>query len=191
LEVSSVIQSFGKLEEKAIFTTLAMMSYNPSIGRVFRKGGVNGFILIMQEEFPRTKTIRATDEFDVWHDQTVKKIANTIATTSTGKKISYGQAQKPINVFLKVYVDWAGLPTIETATKLRPFLHVPIDSVVMKFTKQSFPKYYEKHNLKVTSLANINKDQYYSWQECFRELCPNKPLILDMSWALERFGLSS
>ena len=33
-----------------------------------------------------------------------------ISETSRGKSISYGEAQKPVNVFFKVYVDWAKLP---------------------------------------------------------------------------------
>jgi hypothetical protein len=53
--------------------------------------------------------------------QFVENMRSTVGTTSEGKQISYGQAQKPINVFLKVYVDWAGLPKIEVATRLRAF----------------------------------------------------------------------
>ncbi len=45
--------------------------------------------------------------------------------------MSYGQAQKPVNVFLKVYVDWAKLPDRKTAIRLAKYLHVPLDSVVM------------------------------------------------------------
>jgi len=55
------------------------------------------------------------------------------------KTLSYGQAQKPLNVFLKVYIDFAKQPDRELAEKLAPFLHVPLDSVVMEFFAREFP----------------------------------------------------
>lgn len=64
--------------------------------------------------------------------------------TAKDEKLSYGQAQKPLNVFLKVYVDWAKLPSRELAEKLTPALHCPLDSVVMKFIKREFPDVYKE-----------------------------------------------
>ena len=45
---------------------------------------------------------------------------------------TYGQGQKTINVFLKFYVDWASRPTVDVATRMRPWLHCPLDKVVME-----------------------------------------------------------
>jgi len=56
---------------------------------------------------------------------------------------SYGQAQKPLNVFLKVYVDWAKQPARELAEHLTPLLHVPLDIVMTKFMKKEFSDDYE------------------------------------------------
>lgn len=117
----------------------------------------------------------------------VKEVITEIQVTSRGKSISYGQAQKPVNVFLKVYVDWANLPNNETSAKLRPDLYVPLDDVVIKYTKKYFPQYYRKFNLRRVSLSKIDKAKYYSWQRCFREICPEKPLIIDVFWAYKRF----
>jgi hypothetical protein len=118
----------------------------------------------------------------------VEKTRSTIGTTSRGEKISYGQAQKPVNVFLKVYVDWAGLPKPEIAVRLRPYLHVPLDSVVMKYIRYHFPQHYQKFNLRITSLSEMGREQHYSWQKCLRELNPKKPLIVDVFWAINRFN---
>jgi hypothetical protein len=131
--------------------------------------------------------------------------------------MSYGNAQKPLNVFLKVYVDWAGKPTAELAERLRPLLHVPLDSVVMKFMKREFPADYESHigvcrrrklqlvteRLKAVSkkatraearrllgsasaISAVDKPLYHAWQAWFQELWPEKPVELDLIWALER-----
>ena len=182
------IQLLEELEDKAIFCSLAMMAYNPSIGRVLIKGGVDQFIRISWDMLLKLHVIQSRDEFDKWHDQFVEKTRSTIGTTSRGGKISYGQAQKPVNVFLKVYVDWAGLPKPEIAVRLRPYLHVPLDSVVMKYIRRHFPQLYQKFNLRITSLSEMGREQYYSWQKCFRELNPKKPLIVDVFWAIKRFN---
>jgi len=187
LEISEKIRLLEKLEDKAVFCSLAMMTYNPSIGRVLKKGGVDQFICISREALHEAQDIPTHDKFDAWHDQFVKKVRSTIGTTSRGEMISYGQAQKPINVFLKVYVDWAELPKPEIATRLRPYLHVPLDSVLMKYIRYHFPQYYQRFNLKVTPLSQMEKEQYYSWQKCFREIYPRKPLIIDVFWAVKRF----
>jgi hypothetical protein len=175
-----------KIENQAVFCTLAMMSYNPSIGRVLEKGGVNEFINIATEQFSTINNIQTRQDFDSWHEQFAVKVQDQIKT-ALGNVSSYGQAQKPINVFLKVYVDWARLPRIETAEKLRPYLHVPLDSVMMKFTKRNFLDYYQKHNLRLTNLAKIDTDLYNRWQKCFREISPKKPLLMDVFWAKKRF----
>ncbi|MEM1525266.1 MAG: hypothetical protein QW372_07050 [Nitrososphaerales archaeon] len=188
MEIPEKIQLLEKLEDKAIFCSLAMMSYNPSIGRVLKKGGVDQFIHISWEAICKVQDIQSCDEFDKWHDQFVERIMSTIGTTSRGEKISYGQAQKPINVFLKVYIDWAGLPRPQIAIRLRPYLHVPLDSVVMKYIKQHFRQYYHKFNLITVRLSEMNREQYYSWQKCFRELHTKKPLIVDVFWAVKRFN---
>jgi hypothetical protein len=162
------------------------MSYNPSIGRVLEKGGVYKFIDIASERFSTVNSIRTRQDFDSWHEQFAVKIQNQVKT-ALNHPSSYGEAQKPINVFLKVYVDWARLPEIETAERLRPYLHVPLDSVMMKFTKRNFFKLYQKHSLRVTGLSNIDKDLYNRWQTCFREISPKKPLLMDVFWAKMHF----
>jgi len=187
-DFSEKIKLLEKLEDKAIFCTLAMMAYNPSIGRVFRSGGVDEFVHVSCKYFHNIYSIQSREEFDKWHDEFVNEIINTIRTTSRERIISYGQAQKPVNVFLKVYVDWAELPKPEIAKKIRPYLHVPLDSVVMRYVRRHFHQYYKKFKLRILPLSKINKEQYYSWQRCFREIHPQKPLIIDVFWAIKRFG---
>lgn len=186
-EIAKKINLLERLENRTTFCTMAMMAYNPSIGRVFPKGGVNRFILMAWEMHRYLASIADQREFDVWHDKFVQTLIKEIGETSKGKPISYGQAQKPINVFLKLYVDWADLPNLKIANRLRPCLHVPLDSRVMKYSRNNFPKYYAEFKLKRSSLATIDKVQYYRWQDFFRKVNPKKPLLLDVFWAVGRF----
>lgn len=142
-------------ENQSILEGLAMMAYNPSIGRVLEKGGVNKFVKLMVENVSQLEGINNQDEFDSFHNKLVDLIKGEVKT-NRGENISYGQAQKPLNVFLKVFVDWSSRPTPKKANQLRTFLHVPLDSILMEETKDKFPKEYEEYV--VTTYDSILKD---------------------------------
>jgi hypothetical protein len=142
VDQASLVQLLIAREPEAIIRTLAMMAYNPAIGRVLEEGGVAKFSDCMAEEIPQLYVTVIQDGFDEWHAHVCARILKEFKTAK-GEKVSYGQAQKPLNVFLKVYVDWAKLPTRELAERLTPSLHCPLDSVMMKFVKREFPEMYE------------------------------------------------
>ncbi len=109
------------------------------------------------------------------------------------RTISYGQAQKAVNVFLKVYVDWAKLPDRKTARRLSGFLHVPLDSVVMHYLRR---EHRERHKRIVVAvyraagewpsdlrLTIISRPMYRAWQQFFRDIRPRRPVDLDVIWA--------
>jgi hypothetical protein len=150
-----IVSQLKQKEEQAIIEGLAMMVYNPSIGRVLEKGGVNKFIKLMVENTEQLKVINNQEEFDAFHSKLIDLIKNNIKT-NRGEDISYGQAQKPLNVFLKVFVDWSKRPTLEKASQLRKFLHVPLDSILMREIKDKFPKVYEEYV--VAAYDSIRKD---------------------------------
>jgi len=149
------------------------------------------------------------NEFDGFHEQFVEAVHSRIRDKEGGP-LSYGEAQKSINVFLKTYVDRSSLPDIETAKRLRPFLHVPLDSVMIGHFRKNFKSDYAKyispaHNKEnevykaktptftgkipdatLSKLAYIFRDVYIAWQKWFRDIYPEKPVLLDTIWALER-----
>ena len=139
LELISLLS--GK-EPEAIIRTMAMMAYNPSIGRVLESGGVGKFADLVVEVMPKFYGLVTREHFDSIHAQTCERILASFKT-NRGQSLSYGQAQKPWNVFLKVYVDWAKRPDAELAEKLAPLLHVPLDSLVMKFMAREFRAEYD------------------------------------------------
>jgi hypothetical protein len=213
MTVSEVLMLVQSHESEAICRTLAMMAFNPSIGRVLEEGGVKKFSDLMVEAGTRLNDLRNQDSFDSYHQEICARIMNEFKT-ARGEKPSYGQAQKPLNVFLKVYVDWARRPTASVAGTLSPLLHVPLDSLVMKFFKREFPDEYAIRISRVRkafaesvakrfgqysareveralfknefALSDMNDLIYQSWQEWFRELYPARPVVLDTIWILER-----
>jgi hypothetical protein len=150
-----IISELKKREDQSILEGLAMMAYNPSIGRVLEKGGVNKFVKLMVENVPQLEGISNQHEFDDFHDELIDMIKSEVKT-NRGENISYGQAQKPLNVFFKVFVDWAGRPTSEKASQLTMFLHVPLDSILMGEIKDKFPREYEE--CVVTAYDSIRND---------------------------------
>jgi hypothetical protein len=203
-------------EEETITRTLAMMAYNPAIGRVLEKGSVDRFADLMFETVPRFYGLVTRGHFDSVHAGACEKILSSFRT-NRGDMLSYGQAQKPLNVFLKVYVDWAGQPNVDLAQKLRPLLHVPLDSLLMKFIAREFSEGYgvriatirrrlaerAAQRLKNTtprmvertllgqqfSLIGLDKETYLAWQDLLRSLWPGKPVQLDTIWVLERMRI--
>lgn len=139
-----IIDNLKREERNAVVEGLAMMTYIPSIGRVLESGGVDKFINIMAEEIRQLENISSLEDFDSFHDSIVKLIKKEIKAKD-GETLSYGQAQKPLNVLLKVYVDWASLPSSDKSAQLRRFIHVPLDSVLMKEIKNSFPEEYKRY----------------------------------------------
>jgi len=212
----SIIDDLKDKEEVAIIQGLAMMSYIPSIGRVLESGGVDKFIDIVTKTISGISSIVSQLEFDAFHHNCVNDFISEIRT-SKGKTVSYGQAQKPLNVFLKVFIDWAG--RMKESDSVRTFLHVPLDSILISKIKEHFPLEFEKYiedryseirlifkkqyesrgeelsdsvlrqliNPKDFSLERIFlKDMYYAWQNCLRAIYPEKPVLLDVLWSINR-----
>lgn len=182
-----------KKEPIAVTKSLAFMSYNPSIGRVLSKKGVKKFEK-MAEQISRTLVkIKNYEDFDKYHNRWVENFRQKIKT-NTGTKCTYGQAQKAINVFLKVYVDWASRPSWSLAETLRRFLHVPLDRILMDNIKKQYPDFFNKKIMSYRSksgnyqhsLSKIQRDEYNEWQKFFRRKAPKKPVVFDVIWAIER-----
>jgi len=189
--MKKLVPELKRKEKQSIIEVMAFMSYNPSIGRVLEKGGVKKFQNMVISKVVRLTNIKKTEDFDSFHKQWISEFINTTKTNSE-EICSYGQAQKAINVFLKLLVDWSNLPDPDTAKKLRPFLHVPLDSILMKTISKYYNDFYNKEikplqrGIYSFSLSNINEIVYYKWQYFFREKNPEKPLLFDIAWAINR-----
>ena len=181
-------------EKEAINKTMLMMAYNPSCARIFAHEAnvrIKKRIFSIIEWLPDIKT---QESFNKIHkdilDDIVANIKNFREKNPSGI-ITYGQAQKGLNVFLKVYVDWANLPSSEIADNVRAFLHCPLDSIVMKILKRNEAELYWKHGRLPCDLKNITTyEQYFSWQKLIDEIIQGKGntekrTLIDVIWYLE------
>lgn len=181
-------------EREAIDRTILMMAYNPSCARIFSKEAnkeIKKRIFSIIDLLPEIKT---QDEFNTKHkiilDEIVNDIRNYRENNPSGR-ISYGQAQKGLNVFLKVYVDWASLPSLEISNTIVKFLHCPLDSVVMKTIKKRERNIYSDFGDLPCDLKRISTyEQYISWQNLIDRLLEKKEIglkrtLIDVIWYLE------
>lgn len=197
-KIKELISTLKVKEELEILHTIAFMAYNPSIGRVLQPKGVKKFSNIAEKIIEDAIQIKDIESFDKLHKDWLILFKNRIKTNGEKmNKCTYGQAQKAINVFLKVYFDWGKYRF--SNKKIKTFLHVPLDSNVLSYFKKNFKdvvafqnvveittKY---HKLSNHSLSQIKKyNEYFAWQQFFRELYPKKPVLFDIVWALERLN---
>lgn len=185
------IQELENNERRLISEVMAFMSYNPSIGRVLKKGGVKIFQKMAVAKVDKLRKIKTEKDFDSFHKKWVYEFISKIKTNKN-RKCSYGQAQKAINVFLKLFVDWASLPDKNTSKRLLPFLHVPLDSILMWTIANNYRDFYKREIKPLQkdnwyfSLSEVEEAVYMKWQRFFREKHPKKPLLFDIAWAINR-----
>lgn len=74
----------------------------------------------LAEVAPKTQ-----EDFDKWHHSMCEQIIKSYNTTA---KLYYGQAQKWLNMALK----YAIVLEIPQAMKVVPFMHVPVDNIVLR-----------------------------------------------------------
>ncbi|MGD0515953.1 MAG: hypothetical protein ABSA26_00320 [Thermoguttaceae bacterium] len=181
-------------ESESIAKGLASLTFLGSQGRTLKKGSQKKFLDFTWEVLvPMLPTIKTRSEFDERHRAWVEALRRKLVTQK-GQGASYGQGQKSLNVFLKFYVDWASRPDTDTSSRLRPWLHCPLDKVVMKGLSETFPEVYrsrlrplhEGSPQQRFSLSQMSEDAYLAWQDWIRKLSPLKPVLVDVSWALER-----
>ncbi len=195
-KLSVLVTRLSNQERNAIDRTLAFMTYNPSIGRVLEKGGVGKFQeFAVKRLLPPLSKCQTRGAFDKHVLGSITSLRR-ILKTHGGQPASFGQAQKPVTVFLKVYCDWANRPSPAIAEVVRPWLHVPLDSILMKWLRQNLradfdariAHIYIEHGIRPSKLdlLHMNRAMYLAWQKWFREIHPKRPVLLDVIWAVQR-----
>lgn len=194
------LPSLAAREEESIVKGLCSLGFLRAQARTLASRSQEVFVdLVWIEVYPALPRIRDRGEFDRMHDGWVRRLQSALKTSSEGQ-LSYGQGQKSLNVALKFVVDWASRPDAQNANRLRPWLHCPLDRVVMEYLSKQFPDQYQTriaplyprtYGQQRFSLTRMNADAYHAWQAWIRELLPSKPVILDVVWVFERPGFSA
>jgi hypothetical protein len=158
----------------------------------------------------RLETIKSREEFDLFHRSYIQAFRQEIKTRG-GTIVSYGDAQKPVNIFLKEYVEKSNVLDSAQAEIVRPLLHVTLDGVVImymqSFFREDFNSFIAPAN-KICGLIDtyditqyrakdiseslqnqlmfINHGVYTAWQSWFRTISPERPVLLDTVWSIAR-----
>ena len=158
----------------------------------------------------RLKSVSSREEFDLFHRSYIQAFRQEIKTRG-GTIVSYGEAQKPVNIFLKEYVEKSKLLDAALAVRLSPLLHVTLDGIIIMYMQSFFREDYNAFIAPVSrscglidtfditqyrnkdiseSLQNqlmfINHEVYTAWQAWFRTISPGRPVLLDAVWSIAR-----
>lgn len=131
-----------------------------SVGKTLKKKGIKEFKIKTFKEIE--KLTRLMDDGKL----TEKQILNSIRNLASKFKISFGQAQKPINVLLKYHFHLFHKPS----DKIKKELYCPIDSVILKELK-----------IKVISLTKIDEKQFFEIQKQIQNISETR-IDFDTKW---------
>ena len=163
----------------------------------------------------KLKSINNQEQFDLYHRSYVQVFRQEIKTRG-GTIVSYGEAQKPVNIFLKEYVEKSQLLDPSQSARLSPLLHVTLDGVTVAYMQSFFREEFDAYitpasrttglidtlhapQFKNRDLSDslqqqllfINLEIYSAWQKWFRDIHPQRPVLLDAVWSIARQTLLS
>lgn len=206
----SLIEHLKNTESEVIAKELA--GGEMMLGRMvprFEKDCIPKFQAVTWQYSRKLIDISSLTGFDTFHREFVAVFRQQIKSKD-GAYASYGEAQKPINLFLKSYVDRFAILGEAVRRRLRPFLHVPLDSVIIGYFRSNFRHDYDRHiapvhaqisqlmkaqnpgfstkmpNGLLSQLQYLQEHEYLAWQNWFREIHPARPVLLDNLWFFER-----
>jgi len=116
--------------------------------RLFEKGSKPKISKKLYGDFLKINTIMNLNDFYVFHGHFCEWFTKNVRTAQKERNnkiikasgfAQYGQAAKLLDVTLKVYVYYAGLPDKHTSEFLIPFLNTAIDNPILNHLKDSFP----------------------------------------------------
>ena len=138
--------------------------------RVFEKGSKSKIAGRLFKEFGELSEVRNKDDFVQFHEKFCKWFTSSIKTAQRirngrivkhSRYTSYGHASKVLDVSLKVFVYYAGLPDADTSKRLLPFLNSAVDTPILGHLKGSFPN----ENIIAKTVEKIDASSYKKLQE--------------------------
>jgi hypothetical protein len=117
--------------------------------RLFSKGSKNSIAKRFESFCASLKDIYSAESYDklhqafcAWFSANIRRAQRILKNKKTEESASasYGQGAKVLDIAAKVYVHYCKLPDAETAQRISPFLHGAIDTQIMNYLKQRYPK---------------------------------------------------
>lgn len=185
-----------KCAEKAYLDLCRTIKFNTE-NKDTRKGAKQKICEMLVHEYDILENaVKGSDEkqnaFDCEHKRICEEIINTYSEIS---ELTYGQAQKWLNMMLK-YV----LMTAEDSA-LKNYLHIPVDSYIMQAVGSDNPKL--KHCLKLECVPQKNGtvgkynestskpwskwdyEEYIAFQNCIRKAISESSYSSPIEWENE------
>jgi len=142
----------------------------PSVVRVFAAGTKPG-LQARLEQIPvdDLKTIVDAEGFRVWYEKQLQSVAIEIRKRNATRArilpgIKWGHSGKVLSLFLRDLVEHCRYFTDAESGRIVPWLHVPVDSLVMKRLKRCGVA------LPVQQIKKIaTAKQFYAIQDCLEE----------------------
>lgn len=137
--------------------------------RLFEEGSKNKILNQLADFTAKLETINSQNEYTQLHQGFCYAFSRDIQTASKklkngklkpSKPASFGQAAKVLDIVLKVYIHYASLPSESVALKIKPFLHGPIDTPILKYLQ----KKYSAEHITATTIESIDEPQYIELQ---------------------------
>jgi hypothetical protein len=190
------VRKLADNEDLSIVRGLGSLAFLRAQGRTLEERSQEKILELLWVIRGELDSIHSREVFDQHHHVWIGRVVKALRTNRQ-TQLAYGQGQKTINVFLKFYVDWASRPTFDVATRIRPWLHCPLDKVVMEALRSHDTdawrdRIWEPHyrgrvsHQQRSSMSMINEPAYRAWQVWIRELSPEKPVLIDAVWSLFR-----
>lgn len=117
--------------------------------------------IIFKKEIPiiNEGSITSQEKFDSWHGEVCENMKNLYE--EKGIKLTYGQAQKWINMTVKYLYLFGGY----TFDSVFEYLHIPIDNYIFNAVKDEL-KFNRPKNI---SWSKLDKTEYLKYQIAIRE----------------------
>lgn len=124
---------------EALRNTVARSVTGPSVMRVYKGGTKQALMPVLAEqiEIDALTEIRDQSAFSDWYDAQLNYVVRAITPLNDGNTrifpgVRWGHATKILSLFVRDLVLRSDYFSHTNAKRISPFLHVPIDSIVMK-----------------------------------------------------------
>jgi hypothetical protein len=163
-EVAAEIKQKSVIDMALTFTAMI---------RLFEKGSKPKITQKLYSHFQGLVRIKTLADFDEFHETFCEWFINNIRVAQkerNGRIVKqtgfclYGQAAKLIDVALKVYVYYSGLPDKKTSDALVPLLNTAIDNPILRHIRETFPH----ESILSRTVEQIDKGTYKRLQELIK-----------------------
>jgi hypothetical protein len=157
--------------------------YFPALVRLFKAGTHH---ILENALFKRSSPsefvhIKTQEHYDHWLEKAAEDSCWAACTKDEIEQVRWGLFAKVINIIVYEIVSQRELCSESDWQRLRSFLHVPIDSIVIDHLRQIDPQFQAR-----TKLKGMTKDEYWHIQNVIRVMARVNdvpPIWFEAAWS--------